>query len=378
MLLQVSVAVYIPAPAGTAEAAAAASLVRRYVEKLASEDELAASGAAAGTLDAAVGAPPASAAGTAAAVGTSSDAEGGEARCAAAARLACEGAAFGHGGEAPMPRLTVSLLYANHFAREGASVLAAERLGNPYNRPLSTAAPAVVAADPAGTHSYDMLYPINALRNAAIAASWTDLLMLVDGDFVPSLGAAAEAAATFLRLQGPQSPGIARPPRTALVLPAFELPATGSGSDNGSSTGGGGSSGGGGASTEAARKPPRTKRALATLWRNGGVRAFHCGAWPPAAPSVDLGAWMTAADSDGGAGTAALLEAPFYEYWEPVVVASRGTGLPCYDPSFKGYGLNKVQHATHMHVLGFRFLVWPLTHARIGSKEGAGTVSEWG
>eukprot|EP00955_Chlamydomonas_euryale_P070110 360667-Chlamydomonas_euryale.AAC.7 len=133
-----------------------------------------------------------------------------------------------------------------------------------------------------------------------------------------------QAAATFLRLQGPQSPGIARPPRTALVLPAFELPATGSGSDNGSSTGGGGSSGGGGASTEAARKPPRTKRALATLWRNGGVRAFHCGAWPPAAPSVDLGAWMTAADSDGGAGTAALLEAPFYEYWYVLDRAGRG------------------------------------------------------
>lgn len=31
--------------------------------------------------------------------------------------------------------------------------------------------------------------------------------------------------------------------------------------------------------------------------------------------------------------------------------------LPPYDPRFRGYGLNKVQHAYHLATLGFRFLV---------------------
>ena len=41
---------------------------------------------------------------------------------------------------------------------------------------------------------------------------------------------------------------------------------------------------------------------------------------------------------------------------EPVCIASRAA-LPPYDAGFRGYGLNKVQHAYHLAALGFTFLV---------------------
>lgn len=48
--------------------------------------------------------------------------------------------------------------------------------------------------------------------------------------------------------------------------------------------------------------------------------------------------------------------AAYHEFWEPVCVVRRAA-MPLYDARFKGYGLNKVQHAYHLAALGFRFLV---------------------
>lgn len=46
------------------------------------------------------------------------------------------------------------------------------------------------------------------------------------------------------------------------------------------------------------------------------------------------------------------------EYFEPYGIVLRSRS-PCYDPRFKGYGLNKVQHAWHIAAMGTRFLVVP-------------------
>ena len=61
------------------------------------------------------------------------------------------------------------------------------------------------------------LYPINALRNLALAAVRTELLLLVDVDQVPSARLAAGLAA-----RGPALAEALLSSRTALVVPAFE------------------------------------------------------------------------------------------------------------------------------------------------------------
>lgn len=61
-------------------------------------------------------------------------------------------------------------LYANHNAREGSSCIPLESF-HAEQQP-----------------SYDQLYPINALRNAAIEQAVTPFVLLTDADFIPSTG----------------------------------------------------------------------------------------------------------------------------------------------------------------------------------------------
>lgn len=59
------------------------------------------------------------------------------------------------------------------------------------------------------------LYPVNALRNVALKAATTDLVLLLDIDFVPNAGLHA-------RLEAMQQDMLSKP-WTATVLPAFEV-----------------------------------------------------------------------------------------------------------------------------------------------------------
>lgn len=80
---------------------------------------------------------------------------------------------------------------------------------------------------------------------------------------------------------------------------------------------------------------------------SGAAEPFHCGAFPPAYQPVDVKEWLAAAEP---------YAVQYVEYFEPQGVAVKAQ-LPLYDERFRGYGLNKVQHAWHMNKLGYRFKV---------------------
>jgi hypothetical protein len=126
---------------------------------------------------------------------------------------------------------------------------------------------------------------------------------------------------------------------------------------------------------------PRSKQHLAQALAAGQVEPFHCGAFPPQQQPIEIATWLAsgagsgtheAAAKDttietGAAGSAAqgtaetqahahVYEAEYCEYFEPQGVALRQQ-LPQYDECFRGYGLNKVQHAWHCAQLGYRFKV---------------------
>lgn len=94
----------------------------------------------------------------------------------------------------PEQHLNVTALFANHNAREGASVLAKAGFDlagcSQFPTGSSSTTSAAVTTPPSSSTSipYEQLYPINALRNLAIDASSTPLVLPVDADFVFSAG----------------------------------------------------------------------------------------------------------------------------------------------------------------------------------------------
>jgi hypothetical protein len=240
--------------------------------------------------------------------------------------------------------------------------------------------------------SYDQLYPINALRNLALSQAATPLVLCADGDFIFSeslqetllqpwaaqllrlqtssqqqqllqVNQAAlmqEEAAASRTLQQQQQPVMMVLPVFQLVLPQ-ELPD----------------------SQRAA--VPRNKQQLAQALSAGQVEPFHCGAFPPQRQPVDVDTWLAAGNqpstsaavdalntsaADAAAAAAAFsaaretaaaacahaYEVQYCEYFEPQGVAVKEQ-LPLYDECFRGYGLNKVQHAWHCNQLGYSFQV---------------------
>jgi len=99
----------------------------------------------------------------------------GSAAAAQCEQLATQHAAA-HIAAHPAQPLTLSLLYASHNAREGAAMVTL-----PGHR-----------VTPDESLTYQQLYPINALRNLAIEAAGTPLVLFTEGDFLPSRGLCEE------------------------------------------------------------------------------------------------------------------------------------------------------------------------------------------
>jgi hypothetical protein len=250
--------------------------------------------------------------------------------------------------------------------------------------------------------SYDQLYPINALRNLALSQSATPLVLCADGDFIFSEGlqemllqpwatqllqleahtqqqqqqqrhraALTQDEASASRTLQQQQQQQQRP--VMLVLPVFQLVMQQELPD----------------SQRAA--VPRNKQQLMQALAAGQVEPFHCGAFPPERQPIDVASWLAAgsqsaipaaddsslisAAADTAAGSAAdhifyaavettcnaaacahAYEVDYCEYFEPQGVALKDQ-LPLFDECFRGYGLNKVQHAWHCDKLGYRFKV---------------------
>eukprot|EP01045_Picozoa_sp_COSAG04_P005608 COSAG04_NODE_263_length_18621_cov_10.926790_5_plen_1200_part_00 len=174
------------------------------------------------------------------------------------------------------------------------------------------------------------LYPINALRNLALAAARTELLLLVDVDQVPSEGLAAALAE-----RGQTLAGALLSSRTALVIPAFE-PA-------GSFPGEG-----------------LTLPQLDTWRREGAVTTFGAATYPPGHGRTDETGWLTMAlgEEPTPLDPRDWPRCPYAEGYEPYLILGR-VGAPPFDERYEGYGRNKIAWVRNLDALGFRLHACP-------------------
>ncbi|KAM5318148.1 xylosyl- and glucuronyltransferase LARGE2 isoform 1-T2 [Glossophaga mutica] len=161
------------------------------------------------------------------------------------------------------------------------------------------------------------LYPINQIRNVALAQALTPYVFLSDIDFLPahSLYDYLRASIEQLRLGGGR--------KAALVVPAFET-------------------------LHYHFRFPSSKAELLALLDAGALYTFRYHEWPRGHAPTDYARWREA-------------QAPYRVQWaadyEPYVVVPRD--CPRYDPRFVGFGWNKVAHIVELDAQEYELLVLP-------------------
>nr|XP_038960831.1 xylosyl- and glucuronyltransferase LARGE2 isoform X5 [Rattus norvegicus] len=162
------------------------------------------------------------------------------------------------------------------------------------------------------------LYPVNQLRNVALAQALTPYVFLSDIDFLP-----AYSLYDYLRASIEQLALGRRQRKAALVVPAFET-------------------------LHYRFSFPNSKAELLTLLDAGSLHTFRYHEWPQGHASTDYTRWREA-------------QAPYRVQWsadyEPYVVVPRD--CPRYDPRFVGFGWNKVAHIIELDAQEYEFLVLP-------------------
>ncbi|KAF6103966.1 LARGE xylosyl- and glucuronyltransferase 2 [Phyllostomus discolor] len=161
------------------------------------------------------------------------------------------------------------------------------------------------------------LYPINQIRNVALAQALTPYVFLSDIDFLPahSLYDYLRASIEQLQLGGGR--------KAALVVPAFET-------------------------LHYHFSFPSSKAELLALLDTGSLYTFRYHEWPRGHAPTDYARWREA-------------QAPYRVQWaadyEPYVVVPRD--CPRYDPRFVGFGWNKVAHIVELDAQDYELLVLP-------------------
>uniref|UniRef100_A0A8C3YTW1 LARGE xylosyl- and glucuronyltransferase 2 n=1 Tax=Catagonus wagneri TaxID=51154 RepID=A0A8C3YTW1_9CETA len=161
------------------------------------------------------------------------------------------------------------------------------------------------------------LYPVNQLRNVALAQALTPYVFLSDIDFLPaySLYDYLRASIEQLELSGGR--------KVALVVPAFET-------------------------LHYRFSFPSSKAELLALLDAGSLYTFRYHEWPRGHAPTDYARWREA-------------QAPYRVQWaadyEPYVVVPRD--CPRYDPRFVGFGWNKVAHIVELDAQEYELLVLP-------------------
>ncbi|XP_032139368.1 LARGE xylosyl- and glucuronyltransferase 2 isoform X6 [Sapajus apella] len=160
------------------------------------------------------------------------------------------------------------------------------------------------------------LYPVNQLRNVALAQALTPYVFLSDIDFLP-----AYSLYDYLRASIEQL-GLGSRRKAALVVPAFET-------------------------LHYRFSFPPSKVELLALLDAGALYTFRYHEWPRGHAPTDYARWREA-------------QAPYGVQWvanyEPYVVVPRD--CPRYDPRFVGFGWNKVAHIVELDAQELADL-WP-------------------
>ncbi|XP_045433806.1 LARGE xylosyl- and glucuronyltransferase 2 isoform X5 [Pipistrellus kuhlii] len=171
------------------------------------------------------------------------------------------------------------------------------------------------------------LYPINQIRNVALAQALTPYVFLTDIDFLPAYSLYDYLRASIEQLE------LGSGRKAALVVPAFET-------------------------LHYQFSFPSSKADLLALLDAGSVHAFSLAPrpvrlrrhheWPRGHTPTDYARWREA-------------QAPYRVQWavdyEPYVVVPRD--CPRYDPRFVGFGWNKVAHVMELDAQEYEFLVLP-------------------
>ncbi|XP_028634394.1 LARGE xylosyl- and glucuronyltransferase 2 isoform X4 [Grammomys surdaster] len=161
------------------------------------------------------------------------------------------------------------------------------------------------------------LYPVNQLRNVALAQALTPYVFLSDIDFLPAYSLYDYLRASIEQLD------LGSRRKAALVVPAFET-------------------------LHYRFSFPNSKAELLTLLDAGSLHTFRYHEWPQGHASTDYSRWREA-------------QAPYRVQWsadyEPYVVVPRD--CPRYDPRFVGFGWNKVAHIIELDAQEYEFLVLP-------------------
>lgn len=172
------------------------------------------------------------------------------------------------------------------------------------------------------------LYPVNSMRNRALANARTDVVLLLDVDFWP----AAELSELMHRPAKYESLLEAVLSKHAIVLPAFETRESG---DIG---------------VEIAREAVLEGKdsAVAMFW-DGRIKPFHTDRYRAGHRATDYKKWLTAIKP---------YKIRYEEGFEPYVLVARKY-VPWCDERFVGYRKNKVVHLLHLAQMGLQFVVHP-------------------
>uniref|UniRef100_A0A8V0ZT99 LARGE xylosyl- and glucuronyltransferase 2 n=1 Tax=Gallus gallus TaxID=9031 RepID=A0A8V0ZT99_CHICK len=156
-------------------------------------------------------------------------------------------------------------------------------------------------------------YPINLLRNVALANTQTPYVFLTDIDFLPMYGLYDYLRNSIQQLELPHR-------KAALIVPAFET-------------------------LHYRLTFPKSKAELLSMLDMGSLYTFRYHVWPKGHAPTDYAKWRTAT-------------VPYRVAWqpdfEPYVVVRRD--CPKYDQRFVGFGWNKVSHIMELDAQEYELL----------------------
>merc|ERR1712228_220598 len=185
-----------------------------------------------------------------------------------------------------------------------------------------------------GLHS--VMYPVNHLRNLALQTATTELVLLTDGDFMPSKDFHSIASKQY-DLASQQFIKTNSSTNIVLIIPAFEFGSSYFGYSKKQKI----------AKQKAIKKEeknqekitnlnqlPLSKERVCELYRNDKVRGFHIHRCTACHTPTNYSKWMKASSP---------YIIRYKASYEPYIMTKR-IGSHRYDARFRGYGWNKIVH----------------------------------